>query len=294
MQVESYHIPVMLSEVEEYLLTNTSGLYADCTIGGAGHSFYLLNKYPKLKIIGIDCDEAALAQAKIKTASFAGRIEFVRGNFGQLKELINKIGVLKLDGVLLDLGVSSRQFDDKSRGFSFMQGPLDMRMDNRSKLTAKDIVNLYSCEQLAEVFYRFGEERESRKIARYIVQKRLQAPIETANELALIVQKAKKSFGSLNPATKVFQALRIVVNGELDSLELVLKDLPDLLKSGSRAVVISYHSLEDRIVKNNFRQEKSNGIYEVLTKKIVVPKEAEITSNPRSRSAKLRAAKRLN
>lgn len=290
-----YHIPIMPAESSQYLINNPHGLYVDCTFGGGGHSQYLLKQNPHITMIAFDWDEDALDQFHNKQdlEHFKERIVFVNENFKNIKEVLQRMNIYKVDGVLADIGVSSHQFDDPERGFSFKSDTLDMRMDKRNPLMAKDIINSFPEEDLADIFYKYGEEYKSRRIAKAIYERRKRGKINTATELVDIICSVKRPEGKINPATKVFQALRIYVNGELDNLEKLLESIPDILFSGGRAVIISFHSLEDRMIKNNFRENASQGIYKVLTKKVIMPSKEEIKNNPRSRSAKIRAVERL-
>jgi len=288
-----YHIPVMLSQVCTYLVNDENGLYVDCTFGGGGHSSFLLEKFPDIKIIAFDWDGEAQNRFKEKENIFSGRLLFIRDNFKNIKSALSNAGIDKVSGILADIGVSSKQFDDETRGFSFNSSVLDMRMDLRNPLTAKEIVNSYPCEDLAGIFYKYGEERRSRQIASAIIERRRRGIINTARELQDIVCGVKRPEGKINPATKVFQALRIFVNSELENLETLLSDAPSLLKEGARVAVISFHSLEDRMVKNNFRQNASDGVYEIITKKAVIAGDEEIKQNPRARSAKMRVAGKI-
>ncbi len=289
-----YHVPVMTAEVERYLIHDDHGTYVDCTLGGAGHSSFLLGKYPRIKIIGLDCDENGIAAAQTRLSGFEGRFTIIRDNFKNIKAALHAAGENKVSGVLADLGVSSRQLDDSERGFSFISPNLDMRMDNRGAQQAYHIVNSLDGEALADLFYQFGDERFSRRIASRIVRARAVKPIETGEELARLVASARPRSGKTHPATQVFQALRIAVNGELDNLKTLLTDLPDVLLPKGRAVIMTYHSLEDRMVKTDFRQRAADNIYGLLNKKVVIAGEDELRDNPRSRSAKLRAVERLN
>jgi len=284
----------MPSESSQYLVNNPRGTYVDCTFGGGGHTFYLLEKHKDIKIIAFDWDDDAFGQFKEKEESFSGRAVFIRDNFKNIKNALAQKGIYKVDGILADIGVSSKQFDDAERGFSFNSKVLDMRMDLRNPLTAKEIVNKYGEEAMADIFYKYGEERFSRQIAKAIAARRKKGTINTAQELQDIIRSVKRPEGKINPATKVFQALRIFVNAELDNLETLLNDTPSILNNGGRIVIISFHSLEDRIVKQNFRQNASDDVYKILTKKVVTSSDDEIKSNPRSRSAKIRAAERIN
>ena len=283
----------MLSQVCTCLINDENGLYVDCTFGGGGHSSFLLEKFPNIKIIAFDWDGEAQNRFKEKENIFSGRLLFIRDNFKNIKSALSNAGIDKVSGILADIGVSSKQFDDESRGFSFNSSVLDMRMDLRNPLTAKEIVNSYPCEELADIFYKYGEEYRSRQIASAIVERRKRGIINTARELQDIVRGVKRPEGKINPATKVFQALRIFVNSELENLETLLSDAPSLLKEGARIAVISFHSLEDRMVKNNFRQNASDGVYEIITKKAVTADAEEVKQNPRARSAKMRAAEKI-
>ena len=285
-----YHVPVMLKEVEKYLVNNLSGTYVDGTIGGGGHSRYLLEKYPEIKIIGLDRDIDALSKSKKELEIFKERITFAKSNFKDFTEVLDSLQIKSISGILLDLGVSSHQIDDIERGFSFLSTCLDMRMDKEQNKSALDVLKLCTQEELSDIFYKYGEERFSRKISRRI--KENISSINSAKDLADIVGGAKRREGKIHPATKVFQALRISVNDELINITEALNKIPGCLEKGGRAVVLSYHSLEDRIVKNNFRDLYKTGVYNLLTKKIVTPDFEEVKINPRSRSAKLRAAEK--
>lgn len=289
----SYHTPVMLEETARYLIGNESGKYVDCTIGGGGHSSYLLNKYPGIQIIGFDRDEAAVEEAEKNLANYTGRFQIFRENFGRIREVLETIGVKSVDGVLADLGVSSRQLDDPDKGFSFRSDNLDMRMDSRLEKSAEDIVNTFDAGSLAEIFLKYGEERFADRISRKIVEERNKSRITSGKQLAEIVEKVKRRDGPAHPSTKIFQALRIAVNAELDNLSLLLEELPHLLNPGGRAVIISYHSLEDRLVKNSFRDNYRGHTYGFITKKVVMPARDELRKNGRARSAKLRAAEKI-
>jgi 16S rRNA (cytosine1402-N4)-methyltransferase len=281
-------------EISKYLINNTNGLYVDCTFGGGGHTSYLLNMFEKIKIVAFDWDEDALNKFIEQKKDFGDRVMFVRDNFKNIKKSLAKINITKVDGILADIGVSSKQFDDLNRGFSFNSDCLDMRMDRGNPLTAKEVVNSYSCNDLADIFYKYGQEYKSRQIADAIVLRRKRGIINTAIELRDIVCSVKRSNGKINPATKVFQALRIFINDELENLKCLLLDVPELLKQGGRIVLISFHSLEDRIVKQNFKKNADNGIYKILTKKVVTASKKEIYTNHRSRSAKIRAAEKVD
>lgn len=283
----------MPSETAHYLISNPSGLYVDCTFGGGGHSAYLLEKFQDIRIIAFDWDNDAFERFEKRLHEFEGRVSFVRENFKNIKRVLDNAGTGKVDGILADVGVSSKQFDDLDRGFSFNSKNLDMRMDLRNPLTAKDVVNGYGEEELADIFYKYGQERFSRRIAKAVMERRKRGIINTAEELRDIAASVKKPEGKINPATKIFQALRIFVNAELDNLKGLLDSAPELLNKGARIVIITFHSLEDTIVKLNFRKNASENIYKILTKKVVTASREELKNNPRGRSAKIRAAEKI-
>ncbi len=301
----AYHAPVLARAVVELLVTDPAGLYVDATLGGGGHAEALLDALaPEGRVIGIDRDAEALAAARdrLSEAAGAGHFRAVQGAFGRLERLLAELDVPAVDGLLLDLGVSSRQIDAPARGFSFQQeGPLDMRMDPRRGLTADAIVNRWSAEELANVLYHYGEERRSRPIARAVVAAR---PLETTTALADVVRTAVPVRDEVKTLARVFQALRIAVNEELEQLEQVLRAGANVLRDGGRMAVISYHSLEDRRVKRFFRYGNFEGTpvrdlygtlltpWRELTRRPIRPDEAEIEANPRARSARLRAAER--
>lgn len=288
------HIPVMPLETSQYLINKPDGLYVDCTFGDGGHTSYLLDKFKDVKIVAFDWDEDSLKRFVEKEKEFGERVIFVRNNFKNIKEALSNVNVNSVDGILADIGVSSKQFDDLDRGFSFNSNILDMRMDRRNNLTAKEVVNSYSYEDLADIFYKYGEEYKSRQIASAILLRRKRGIINTASELQTVICSVKRREGKVSPATKVFQALRIFINDELKNLETLLRVAPELLNTGGRTVIISFHSLEDRIVKLNFKQNSECGIYKILTKKVVTALKEEVKINPRSRSAKIRAAEKIS
>ena len=292
------HVPVLLEESLEYLQVPPGGVVVDATLGLAGHSAEIAKRLGgKGRLIGFDRDEHAMALAKVRLAGVAEELgtempamEFVSRSFSEIAEVIRP-GTL--DGLLADFGVSSLQLDEAKRGFSFRaDGPLDMRMDPRSELTAQQVVNQADEEDLANLIYEFGEERRSRRIARAIVRAR---PIDTTAELAQVISAVAPAMkgDKLHPATLTFQALRIRVNDELGEIQSLLKSAESLLKPGGRVVLISFHSLEDRLVKDSFRAAAKASVLEILTKKPVVAKEQEALRNPRARSAKLRAAQKI-
>ena len=281
-----HHVPVLYREVLEQLAIQPGGNYLDLTLGGGGHSRLILEADPTVRLTGVDQDEMAIAAATETLQEFNDRVTIVRSNFSQYRP---PKGV-KFDGILADLGVSSAQFDIAERGFSFRQeAPLDMRMDQRVSVSAADIINTWDEQDLADIFYRYGEERFSRKIARKIVNVR---PLETTTGLAYAVAGCfppNQRHGRIHPATRVFQALRIAVNRELEVLETLLDQIPQWLNPGGRIAIISFHSLEDRIIKHRLREHED---LKVLTKKPILPQADEIDTNFRSRSAKLRVAER--
>ncbi|MDR3071102.1 MAG: 16S rRNA (cytosine(1402)-N(4))-methyltransferase RsmH [Endomicrobium sp.] len=289
-----YHIPVMPTETAQYLVNKPDGVYVDCTFGGGGHTSYLLSEYKNIKVIAFDWDEAASKKFIEREDDFDEKVTFVRDNFKNIKKVLSDLGKNKVDGILADLGVSSKQFDDLDRGFSFNSNVLDMRMDKRKDLTAKEIINSYHSEDLANIFYMFGEEYKSRQIADAICLRRKRGIINTSYELQSVICSVKKFGGKINPATKVFQALRIFVNEELENLKILLSTAPELLSKCGRIVIVSFHSLEDRIVKYNFKQNADDGVYKIITKKVVTASQEEISLNPRSRSAKIRVAEKVN
>ncbi|KAM3100263.1 16S rRNA (cytosine(1402)-N(4))-methyltransferase RsmH [Phormidesmis sp. 146-35] len=276
------HIPVLSQEVVEGLAIRSQGHYLDATVGGGGHSALILAT-AEVRVMAIDQDDQALTAAQEKLAEFGDRVQFQQSNFAKFDP-----GDLKFDGILADLGVSSAQFDIGDRGFSFRHtAPLDMRMDRRQDLTAADAINHWEEAKLAEIFYTFGEERLSRRIARRIVEKR---PFQTTTELAEAIAYSvppKYRYGRIHPATRVFQALRIAVNQELLVLETFIDKAQSWLKPEGRIAIISFHSLEDRIVKHRF---KESPLLKVLTKKPIIAQDSEVKQNPRARSAKLRIA----
>jgi 16S rRNA (cytosine1402-N4)-methyltransferase len=306
------HVPVLLKEAIDLLAVRRGGTYIDATVGLGGHSYEIARRLGAPgHLIGLDKDPAALGiarqrlepgQARFGPAAAASspragekdwpKITLFHASFAEIED---RLGSAMADGLLADLGVSSLQFDDPMRGFSLQaEGPLDMRMNPQAELTAEQVVNHFDERRLADVIYEFGEERRSRRIARAIVRSR---PIHTTAQLAAVISAAarpmKKGFRRIHPATRTFQALRIFVNRELDDLRVLLSRAPQVLAPGGRLVIISFHSLEDRMVKHAIREGIERGHYRGLTKKPVTPGPEEIDRNPRSRSAKLRAAERI-
>jgi 16S rRNA (cytosine1402-N4)-methyltransferase len=295
------HKPVLVKEVIELLIRRSSGVYVDCTIGSGGHTDSILEHLDgNGMVIGIDKDADAIERARIRLLKWKGRVILVHEDFRNITKIMKQIGVKQVDGILMDLGMSSEQIEDISRGFSFMgEGPLDMRMDRRSDVTAEMLVNELSERELADLLFRYGEERHSRRIARAIVMERAKRRILTTTELANIVGRAVRGRrGRLHPATRTFMALRIAVNDELGALQEGLQKGIELLRPGGRIGVISFHSLEDRIVKQFFNRHAECGdlkqaVLRLITRKPVQPTEEEKKSNPRARSAKLRVAERI-
>ncbi len=293
------HVPVLLKEAIDFLAIRRGGTYIDATLGLGGHSSEIARRLgPQGHLIGFDKDTHAIERARQRLSRIGGddrpKITLLHASYAEVPQHVPLAGA---DGLLADLGVSSLQFGDAARGFSFQaEGPLDMRMDPEGEMTADQVVNHMREEELANVIYEFGEERRSRRIARAIVRAR---PIRTTAHLAQVISAALRSMKhgpgareKIHPATRTFQAIRIFVNRELDDLKALLQAAPQVLRPGGRLVVISFHSLEDRIVKDALRDGAKAGIFDVLTKKPLTATEEEIDRNPRSRSAKLRAAER--
>lgn len=293
------HVPVLLEEVLDYLDIEREGIYVDCTIGLGGHAYEIVNRNPKAFLIGFDIDEKSLLRAKEKLQPFADRVELYHSDFRYLPDI--KIEFSKIRGILLDLGMSSFQLDSPERGFSFSkEGPLDMRMDLRNKITAHKIINKYSEHKLAQIFYEYGELRQSKRLAREIVSRRKIQKFDTTTQFCRIVEEIcrwRPQRGKIHPAAKVFQALRIEVNQELMNLSGFLERIAHMIPKKTHIIAISFHSLEDRIIKHTFARlavsQDSPPFLKILTKKPVIPTEEEISSNFRARSAKLRAAEKI-
>jgi len=307
MPSEPIHTPVLYQEVLTGLQPKPSGRYIDCTVGGGGHARGILElSSPDGQLLGIDMDPSAIEMATKRLQGYAPRFTLANANFANLREIVQRHGFYPVDGILFDLGVSSFQLEQDERGFSFQrEGPLDMRFDPEGEWKAADLVNGLPEEQLAEILLRYGEERQARRIARAIVAHR---PLATTRELAEVVRKAVSRRGRIHPATKTFQALRIAVNDELESLAEALPQAVEVLAPKGRLAVISFHSLEDRIVKRFFRDEARGCIcppgtpvclcgrkptLEIVTKRPIRPSAEEVEANPRSRSARLRVASRI-
>jgi 16S rRNA (cytosine1402-N4)-methyltransferase len=301
------HQSVLLDEAIQGLKIKPDGIYIDGTLGGGGHSYEICLRLTTGKLIGIDQDEDAIAAAGKRLSEFSDQVTIVRSNYCNIKQVLKDLEIDKVDGILLDLGVSSYQLDTPERGFSYKENaPLDMRMDNRNSLTARDIVNDYSEHELYRIIRDYGEDKFAKNIAKHIVRMRSEKPLETTDELTEAIKAAipmKIRMNTGHPAKKTFQAIRIELNHELEVLQNTLDDMIDLLKEDGRLSIITFHSLEDRIVKSSFRKnenpcvcppnfpvcvcnKKSKGIH--ISKKPILPSEAELEFNKRSKSAKLR------
>ena len=310
--MEFKHISVLFNETIEGLNIKENGIYVDGTLGGGGHSLGILSHNKSISLIGIDRDAEAIEASKKRLAEYSHRVTFVNNNFSEIKQILNNLNIEKIDGMLMDLGVSSYQLDNAERGFSYMHdSKLDMRMNRDNELSAYEVLNNYSREELTKIFYEFGEEKWSARIAQFITDRRKRKPIETTFELVDIIksaipQKARES-GS-HPAKRVFQAIRIEVNNELGILEKTITDTVDCLNPGGRIAIITFHSLEDRIVKQTYAKlaagctcpknfpvcvcNKQPAV-KIITKKPILPSEQEESENSRSKSAKLRIAEKI-
>ena len=293
MSVNAPHTPVLLDEVLEWLRIRPDGIYVDATLGAAGHSEAIAARLDSGRLISLDQDAQALQIAQERLKKFGSKVNCVLSPFSRIAEVVHELGIPKVDGVLADLGVSSMQLDRPERGFSFREaGPLDMRMSDAEELTADEIVNRWPEKELADLLYRGADEHDSRRIARAIMRAR---PIRDTAHLAKVVAGARKQWGrqKLHPATKTFLALRIAVNRELEALGQFLFRTPATMNSGARFVLLTYHSGEDRMVKEAFKEGERQGTLKILTKHVIRPSEEEERANPRSRSAKLRCAERV-
>lgn len=297
--MQSEHIPVLAKTLLEWVNLPQDAVMVDATIGHGGHSFLFARKLGLSgTIVGFDVDEKSIQTARSKLSNLSCKVILIRENFANVVKAVRSEGIEKVDFMLADLGVCSAQLEDTEKGLSFMKNmPLDMRLDKRLKTTAADIVNSSDEKSLADLIYNFGQDRASRRIARFIVTSRQNREIKTTLQLAEIVCKAlgqpatgRKS--KIHPATRTFQALRIAVNNEMENLEKFLTAGPELLKKNGYIAVISFHSLEDKLVKESFRKNQLNGTYRIVTKKPLEATEQEIDANPRARSAKLRIAQR--
>lgn len=310
--MEFSHVSVLLDEAVDALQVADGGLYVDGTLGGGGHSEAILKRSNSCRLIGIDRDSEAIAAAGARLSPYSDRITLVNNNFAAVKSELAMLGIEKIDGAVLDLGVSSYQLDNAERGFSYMKdAPLDMRMNRQDTKTAYDVINTYEKDKLCDIFFAYGEEKWSKRIAEFIVKRRESAPIKTTGELSEIIKAAipagAREKGS-HPAKRVFQAVRIEVNGELEILKNAICDFVSLLNKDGRLAIITFHSLEDRIVKQCFNELAAGctcprdfpvcvcgkqPAVKVITKKPILPSEAELRCNSRAKSAKLRVVKKL-
>ena len=290
---KEHHVTVLRDESIRAIAPRSGGFYVDATLGAGGHAEALLDAAPNTRLLGIDRDDRAHELARERLARFGDRVTFAQGPFSALESHLEKVGVHTIDGLVADVGLSSMQLDDAERGMSFRaEGPLDMRMDRSTGETVLELIQRLDDEELANVIYQYGEERRSRRIARCIKQAAAQNELRTTLDLRRAVVRAvgPSRVGGVDPATRTFQALRIAVNAELDELTALLEAAARVVRPGGVIAIITFHSLEDRIVKHGLRVP---GIWEPLTKKPVIPTDEETTTNPRSRSAKLRAAQRV-
>ncbi|MBZ4683960.1 MAG: S-adenosyl-methyltransferase MraW [Fusobacteriales bacterium] len=307
---DKYHIPVLYDETIQNLITDKNGVYVDCTLGGGGHSEgILLNLEENGRLISIDQDINAINFAKERLKIFNGKYQIFQDNFKNIDTVVYMAGYDKVDGILMDIGVSSKQLDDADRGFSYKyNAKLDMRMDQSQELSAYEVVNEYSEEELSRIIYEYGEERRARRIAAEIVRERAIKPIETTDELVGVIKKVIKEKTKKHPAKKVFQAIRIEVNKELEVLEQTIDKAISLLKPGGRLAIITFHSLEDRIVKEKFRELSKDCIcppeipvcmcnhkasVKLITRKPIAPSKEEMKTNRRAHSSKLRVCERI-
>ena len=305
-----YHIPVLYYETLDNLVINPDGIYIDCTLGGGSHSEGILEKLSdKGLLISIDQDTNAIEYSKKRLEKFGSKWKVFKGNFENIDTIAYMAGVDKVDGILMDIGVSSKQLDDPKRGFSYRYDvKLDMRMNTEQKISAYDVVNTYSEEQLSKIIFEYGEERHARKIAKLIVEERKSSPIEKTSDLIALIKRAYPERASKHPAKKTFQAIRIEVNRELEVLENAMSKAVELLKVGGRLAIITFHSLEDRIVKNKFKDLATackcpkdipicvcGGVkkFEIITKKPIIPIDDELKNNNRAHSSKLRILERI-
>ena len=305
-----YHIPVLYYETLDNLVINPDGIYIDCTLGGGSHSEGILERLSdKGLLISIDQDTNAIEYSKKRLEKFGSKWKVFKGNFENIDTIAYMAGVDKVDGILMDIGVSSKQLDDPERGFSYRYDvKLDMRMNTEQKISAYDIVNTYTEEQLSKIIFEYGEERHARKIAKLIVEERKSFPIEKTSDLIALIKRAYPERSSKHPAKKTFQAIRIEVNRELEVLENAISKAVELLKVGGRLAIITFHSLEDRIVKNKFKDLATackcpkdipicvcGGVkkFEIITKKPIIPIDDELKNNNRAHSSKLRILERI-
>lgn len=293
MQQSWTHIPILAPEIADLLLRDPNGVYVDGTLGLGGHSKFFLEKLgPEARIFGFDKDTEALSMAQERVAD--GRLTAVHASYTQAAQTLQQHGIDGADGALFDLGLSSYQLDNPARGFSLLRdGPLDMRFDISAELTAEKIVNQWGLQDLERIFTDYGEDRNAHAIAMAIMAARREEKIDTTFKLKNIVEKVVKGRGKIHPATQIFQALRIAVNDELGTVERVIGTLPALIKKGGRAAVLTFHSLEDRLVKKHFKDLAAGGGWQLVNKHVIVPSYAEVRANSRSRSAKLRVIEKI-
>jgi 16S rRNA (cytosine1402-N4)-methyltransferase len=296
------HLPVLVTEVLTHLACQSDRVYIDGTVGSGGHAKAILeSSSPNGRLIGLDLDEEAIERAKKNLTSFGGRVELLAKNFRDVREVMNDFSLKGVDGILLDLGISTDQLEDQTRGFSFRwNGQLDMRMSQQMKTTARELLQKLPAEELSRILREFGEERFANRIAKAIVRRRQAEPLRNTRDLVEVIERSiPYSRGRIHPATRSFQALRIAVNEELQNLDVFLTQCPRALNPGGRLCIISFHSLEDRMVKNYFRlwskrKKGETAPFRLLTPKPVVPSQEEILTNPKARSAKLRAIEKLS
>lgn len=307
--MEFNHIPVLASEVIEYLNIKENGIYFDGTLGGGGHSSLICSRLKNGRLIATDRDESAIKAASQRLAPYGDMVTIFKDNFSNASQVLDRLGIEEIDGAVLDLGVSSYQLDEPKRGFSYrFDAPLDMRMDTRSPQSAYTVVNEYTQQQLAKIIFEYGEDKNARKIAKKIVENR---PIKTTLELVDVIKSAfspQQRYDGKHPAKRTFQAIRIEVNNELDMLGEAVQNLAEKLRSGGRLCIITFHSLEDRIIKNTFNELAKGCIcpkdfpvcvcgrkerFKIITKKPILPSEKELSDNPRSASAKLRVIEKI-
>lgn len=293
MQNQWTHIPILAPEIADLLLQNPDGVYVDGTLGLGGHTkFFLQRLSPKARIFGFDRDEEALSMARERVSD--ERLTAVHASYTQAAKTLQKEGINGVNGALFDLGLSSYQLDNPLRGFSLLRdGPLDMRFDLSAELTAEKIVNEWGLADLERIFTDYGEDRNAHHIAMAIMAKRREEKIDTTFKLKNIVETVVRGRGKIHPATQIFQALRIAVNDELGAVENVISSLPHLIKNGGRAAVLTFHSLEDRLVKKYFKDLAAGGEWKLVNKHVIVPSYQEVRANSRSRSAKLRVIERI-
>ena len=296
----AFHVPVMLQEVLDYLKLAPGKIIVDATLGTGGHAIEILKRItPKGKLIALDRDESSLALCRQRFVAFKDQIEFVHANFADLDQVLTNLSIEKIDGIIFDLGISSYQLLDRQRGFSFQEeGPLDMRLDQSSYISAYDLINNLNENEISQMLWNFGQERWHNRIARLLVQERRNEPIATTKQLANLVMRAipyryRRSYYRIHPATRTFQAVRIAVNRELEILENAVKKAVEVLNKQARICVISFHSLEDRVIKHTFRALKAGGLIDIVTAKPLTPGSSEAGLNPSSRSSKFRVAERI-